>query len=184
MERIRDLATVSSLYGPGAVAGWLCSIVSVLTPWLLTSWDQQKSRISNDLIAALALPFIAVIHMTYQLSNVLEPIDSPSSPGIEAPLVICETFLVVAPLLLSTAVFCSGPAQSIAIGSTLSSIIVLEIMHEGSLRTLRSPIFEWSVVALGSVQVLPLLVLLLRPSITAALPNHHGPSDPIYPTFS
>ncbi|KAF2662156.1 hypothetical protein K491DRAFT_686647 [Lophiostoma macrostomum CBS 122681] len=48
MEPIRDLATVSSLSGPGAVAGWLCSIVSVLVPWFLTSRDQHKTRISND----------------------------------------------------------------------------------------------------------------------------------------
>lgn len=56
---------VSSLYGPGAFFGWLCTILSVSISWTFNLDQKGQDTIDNDLIAALLFPSIAAIHFHY-----------------------------------------------------------------------------------------------------------------------
>ncbi|OAL57309.1 hypothetical protein IQ07DRAFT_582508 [Pyrenochaeta sp. DS3sAY3a] len=56
---------VSSLYGPGAFFGWLCTILSVAISWTFNRHQKGQDTIDNDLIAALLFPSIAAINFQY-----------------------------------------------------------------------------------------------------------------------
>lgn len=111
MEPFRNLLEVSSFYGPGAVACWLCSFVSVVIAWTLNPSSRRKDVISNDLIAVLSYPTIAAIHMLYETFCItkLWP-ERPSTEDVKtlrasatvaATLVICETFGILVLALLA-----------------------------------------------------------------------------------
>ncbi|KAF2117885.1 hypothetical protein BDV96DRAFT_644222 [Lophiotrema nucula] len=57
-----DETAVSSFYGPGAFAAWICAFASVFVSWTFNKIERQKGNITPDLIAVLSYPLIAVCH--------------------------------------------------------------------------------------------------------------------------
>ncbi|KAF4338639.1 acetyl hydrolase [Fusarium beomiforme] len=107
-------ALVSSLYGPGTFWSWFCIVASVFISWTINPSTKRSGSITNDLIAALTLPVVAAADALYQLAKY----DRPDRPrllqshlpediqlvaALEAPLAICEVYVVLAMFLHSTA---------------------------------------------------------------------------------
>lgn len=60
---------VSSLFGPGAFAGWLCTTASVIISWIFNQRIRERDTIGNDFLASLLYPGIAVMHFHYNLQK-------------------------------------------------------------------------------------------------------------------
>lgn len=117
---------VSSLYGPGTIGCWLCTLASVFATWTLNVDSRRKDSITNDFIAALALPTIAAVHFFYLLffsvhstgslvfTNT-EPEVISYAAAAEAPLNVCETFAAAALALFSIAAFRGHSRRSVCI---------------------------------------------------------------------
>jgi hypothetical protein len=100
------LSRVSSLYGPGTVSGWLCTVLSLLIAWTTNSKRKTTDDITNDMIAALSLPAVASVHLLFELrqfhGSIRELLTSQDGEvlqyltAVEAPLNICETFTTIA----------------------------------------------------------------------------------------
>jgi hypothetical protein len=107
---------VSSLYGPGNLACWLFLLISVLVSWTMNPSCSRKDTITNDFIAVLTLPVVAVAHFFHQVVHQtggsngkrLGLRDFFTSPNrddvkavaaIEGPLTVCEDFIMWASLL-------------------------------------------------------------------------------------
>lgn len=110
------LELVSSLYGPGNLACWFFLLVSVLVSWTVNPSCARKDTITNDFIAVLTLPIVAVAHFFHQVIQQtggrngktlglqdffvsLDRDDVRAVAAIEAPLTVCEDFIVWASLL-------------------------------------------------------------------------------------
>ena len=114
-ELQNQLALVSSLYGPGTIACWYLTALSVLVSWLLHPRKRQSGSIDVDLIAVLVLPAVAAGHLFSQVRGFLSqdnimPAGSnadwkyrQSVAAIEAPLNVTETFLPISAILLIVA---------------------------------------------------------------------------------
>ncbi|KAF2117892.1 hypothetical protein BDV96DRAFT_685537 [Lophiotrema nucula] len=100
-------APVSSLYGPGAIICWLCTIVSVLLNWSLNSSSRQHDTITNDFVACLSLPAIAAVHLAYALCTFSGPGpetgNREANSTMNAAFTVCIDFAVVAPIMLALA---------------------------------------------------------------------------------
>src|SRR4051812_18833480 len=103
------LSLVSSLYGPGSIGCWLCTIASVFVSWTLNTESRHRDSITNDFIAALAIPLVATAHLFYLLfspqrtaqlgeyahfnqASLLTspfPIAAQYAAAVEAPLNVC-----------------------------------------------------------------------------------------------
>jgi hypothetical protein len=113
-EALNRWALVSSLYGPGTFWSWLIIVASVFISWTINPVTKRSDSITNDLIAALTLPVVAAADALYQLAKYDRP-DRPRlllshSPediqlvaALEAPLAICEVYVVLAIFLHSAA---------------------------------------------------------------------------------
>ncbi|KAF5554430.1 hypothetical protein FPHYL_8450 [Fusarium phyllophilum] len=113
-ENLNRWALVSSLYGPGTFWSWLIIVASVFTSWTINPVTKRLDTITNDTIAALTLPVVAVADALYQLAKHDRPdrprlllSDSPEDiqlvAALEAPLAICEVYVVLAIFLHSAA---------------------------------------------------------------------------------
>ncbi|KAM7205940.1 hypothetical protein V8F33_000770 [Rhypophila sp. PSN 637] len=128
------LILVSSLYGPGAVGGWLCIVMSVFVTWTLDLGSRHRDSITNDFIAALSMPTFAACHVFYLLATTnssmmtewsqrdrtrLLTTSTPASvqyaAAVEAPLVICDTFSVLALILFAIAAIRRFPRRVVAV---------------------------------------------------------------------
>ena len=108
-------AKVESLYGPGTVGAWLCSIFSVFISWTITRRSRRTDSIYLDFIAVLVCPIVAgtnLFYLVFQLPTSVaeaiisnDPEDMQRVAAIEAPLKICEIYPVAALVLAS----CCGP---------------------------------------------------------------------------
>ena len=109
------LALVSSLYGPGTIACWYLTALSVLVSWLLHPQKRTSGSIDVDLIAVLTLPAVAAGHLFSQVRGFLSE-DNIMSTGsnadwkyrqsvaaIEASLNVTETFMAISAILLIVA---------------------------------------------------------------------------------
>ncbi|KAF5230533.1 hypothetical protein FANTH_13805 [Fusarium anthophilum] len=105
-EDLNRWALVSSLYGPGTFWSWLIIVASVFTSWTINPVTKRLDSITNDTIAALTLPVVAAADALYQLVKHDRPdrprlllSDSPEdiqlAAALEAPLAICEFYLVI-----------------------------------------------------------------------------------------
>lgn len=56
---------VSSLYGPGTIAAWYFTVLSVLVSWTLHPRKRKSGSIDVDLVATLTLPAVAVGHLMW-----------------------------------------------------------------------------------------------------------------------
>jgi hypothetical protein len=108
-----DFTLVSSLYGPGNWACWFLTIISLLFTWTFNIESRQKDTITNDFLAALAIPCIAAGHLIWLVYftdsiRLIDYVDYSTSairvshPTIvkhllaaEGPLRICRTFTVL-----------------------------------------------------------------------------------------
>ena len=109
------LALVSSLYGPGTIACWYLTALSVLVSWLLHPRKRKSGSIDVDLIAVLTLPAVAAGHLFSQVRGFLSqdkivPAGSnahwkyrQSVAAIEASLNVTETFVAISAVLLIVA---------------------------------------------------------------------------------
>jgi len=104
---------VSSLYGPGNIICWFLLLASVLLSWTANPATARRDIITNDFIAVLTMPLVAVAHLLHQvlyrqpraesLRHLLTSRyrdDVRSVAAIEAPLAVCDTFIAWAALLL------------------------------------------------------------------------------------
>ncbi|KAL1597127.1 hypothetical protein SLS60_008709 [Paraconiothyrium brasiliense] len=108
---------VSSLFGPGNIACWICLILSVLVSWTVNPSCARKDTITNDFIAVLTFPVVAAGHFFHQIVQQtgtkhdgktirlpdllmsLDRDDVQAVAAIEAPLTVCEDFILWATLL-------------------------------------------------------------------------------------
>ena len=108
-----DFTLVSSLYGPGNWGCWFLTIISLLCTWTFNIESRQKDTITNDFLAALAIPCIAAGHLIWLIHftdsiRLIDYVDYSTSairvshPTIvkhllaaEGPLRICRTFTVL-----------------------------------------------------------------------------------------
>ncbi|KAM0697425.1 hypothetical protein Q7P36_002279 [Cladosporium allicinum] len=60
-------ADVSGLYGQGAVACWLLALGSVVISWTFNRDCRVRDEITNDLVAAIAIPCVSAGHLIYQM---------------------------------------------------------------------------------------------------------------------
>lgn len=108
---------VSSLYGPGAIACWYLTVLSVIISWTLHPRKRKTGSIDVDLIAVLTLPAVAAGHLISQALKLLSThdhsLDSDSAieqyaqsiAAIEAPFSLIETFMVISVILFLIAVW-------------------------------------------------------------------------------
>ena len=113
-----SLREVDSLYGPGTIAAWLLTTLSVCISWLFDTHARRKDTISLNLVTALLLPIVAAAHLFYLLAHL--PVSVAGAlisrddniqqlvAAFEAPLNVCETFSMLSFLL---AAFCLLPWQ-------------------------------------------------------------------------
>ncbi|KAF4456296.1 hypothetical protein F53441_1541 [Fusarium austroafricanum] len=119
MQNTTDTANrwelVSSLYGPGTFYSWLCIVASVAISWGINPITKRSDSITNDLIAALTLPVVGAADALYQLTKYArsgrttilfspEPEDLQLVAALEAPLAICEVYIILSLFLHSTVV--------------------------------------------------------------------------------
>ncbi|KAG4270616.1 hypothetical protein FPRO04_02597 [Fusarium proliferatum] len=113
-ENFSRWALVSCLYGPGTFWSWLIIVASVFISWTINPATERLDSITNDTIAALTLPVVAAVDALYQLAKHDLPdrprlllSDSPEDiqlvAALEAPLAICEVYVVLAIFLHSAA---------------------------------------------------------------------------------
>lgn len=117
-----DFSLVSSLYGPGNWGCWCLTIISLLFTWTFNIEARQKDTITNDLLAALAIPCVAAGHLIWLVffTDTIRLVDyvdygtseiRASHPAVvkhllaaEGPLRICRTYTVLQmPLALASA---------------------------------------------------------------------------------
>ena len=58
---------VSGLYGQGAVACWLPALGSVVISWTFNRDCRVRDEITNDFVAAIAMPCVSAGHLIYQM---------------------------------------------------------------------------------------------------------------------
>lgn len=113
MNETERYSQISSYYGPGAIGGWLLTVVSVFVSWTLNKDARKKDTIDLDFTAVLLFPAFAAGHLFFQLlrypgprASVMTTTDPdlvPYAGGIEVSLNTCETFSLIAIFLTVTA---------------------------------------------------------------------------------
>jgi len=94
-------AKVSSLYGPGTIAAWYFTLLSVLVSWTLHPSKRKSGSVDMNLVATLTLPAVAAGHVMLQarlLSHYKVDDDNGNGRGLiqliaatEAPFIVTET---------------------------------------------------------------------------------------------
>ncbi|KAF2128004.1 hypothetical protein P153DRAFT_432419 [Dothidotthia symphoricarpi CBS 119687] len=90
---------VSSLYGPGAFVGWICTMGSVLVSWTCNRRNESQDSIGNDLIATLTLPSVAAIQYQYELWHTRKDGIPPAKEILDATSCIVLWYLAFGPWL-------------------------------------------------------------------------------------
>ncbi len=108
------LAMVSSLYGPGTICCWLCTVVSVFVSWTFNRETRRNDKITNDFLACITLPAVAAAHLIHQIAtfpamrSTIVSTDNhtllPRVVAIEAALNICETYEPLAWVLVTISI--------------------------------------------------------------------------------
>jgi hypothetical protein len=105
---------VESLYGPGTIAAWLVTALSVLINWTFNPHTRRKDTISLDFVTVVLLPTVASIHLFFLLAHlpvsIAEALISQDEDvrqfvaAFEAPLNVCETFSMLALIFAVTSI--------------------------------------------------------------------------------
>lgn len=120
---------VSSLYGPGSIAAWLCTTASVFISWIFNRHSSSSDTIGNDLVASLLLPIIAAIHFQYELGKAERTHAQPAVDSLVTTLCIVLWFSTIAPCLLVIAA-CRGMLRrwiSTAAATLLCASVLLHV---------------------------------------------------------
>ncbi|KAH7067288.1 hypothetical protein BKA63DRAFT_570595 [Paraphoma chrysanthemicola] len=95
--------SVSSIYGPGATICWLCTVLSVILSWTFNRSSWEHDTITNDLVACLLLPAVALVHLIYELAKGEKIENWKATPTMNAAFTICAMFVTIGPALCSLA---------------------------------------------------------------------------------
>ena len=145
-----ELATVSSLYGPGTVTCWYFTVASVLVSWTLHPHKRNSGSIDVDLIATLTLPSVAAGHVISQIHGINGSIRElmggqdlrliQDIAAIEAPFIIVETFMAFSVILFFVAAWMVKIRRAICVAVVSLLCFVVEcyihFSHIGFLRML------------------------------------------------
>ena len=134
------LALVSSLYGPGSVACWYLTKVSLLVTWTLHPRKRASGSIEVDLIAVLTLAVVANGHFVTQVQNLLAQSHGAGSSikgnptqlvaALEAPCVILDTYAPISAILSFVAIHIEAKRRNTLINIVgLSSFAVWCYVH-------------------------------------------------------
>ena len=104
-------ADVSGLYGQGAVACWLLALCSVVVSWTFNRDCRVRDEITNDFVAAIAMPCVSAGHLIYQIIRhpswlAIEADESllwgahKNAAGIRASHRVCATYAIWSLLLM------------------------------------------------------------------------------------
>jgi hypothetical protein len=108
-------SSIPSLYGPGAVICWICTIISVLVSWACNNKTRFHDTISTDLMAALSLPLIATIQFLHELNK--SGGKDWIQPGIrDTTFTICGIYAWISPVLLLLGVYLTSFRRTAAVG--------------------------------------------------------------------
>ena len=122
-----SLALVSSLYGPGTIACWYLTTLSVLVSWTVHPRKRKSGSIDVDLLAVLTLAVVAIGHLVSQIPGLLtHPGDDQDSTNtgllysqliaaFEAPLVVMEAFMMLSVILFLVAAWTICVRRAIAV---------------------------------------------------------------------
>ncbi len=120
-------AKVSSLYGPGTIAAWYFTILSVLVSWTLHPSKRKTGSIDLDLVAVLTLPAVAAGHVMLQAQSLWNHkvyVGNGNGQELvqliaatEAPFIVTETFMALSVILFLVAawMFCLQRATIVAL---------------------------------------------------------------------
>jgi hypothetical protein len=165
-------SSIPSLYGPGAVICWICTIISVLVSWACNNRSRFHDTITTDLMAALSLPLIATIQFLHELdkSGGKDWIE----PGIrDATFTICGIYTWVSPVLLLLGAYLEGFRRTAAVGlvgvlcSTvnLTALARTHVQSDGTrdIRESKAWMIILSLVPLVLNITITVIVLITRP---------------------
>ncbi|EXJ60729.1 hypothetical protein A1O7_04882 [Cladophialophora yegresii CBS 114405] len=189
-------ALVSSLYGPGTIACWYLTILSVLVSWTLHPRKRKSGSIDVDLLATLTLPTVAAGHLISQISTLTPGHDNSPGSGveanqfaqsiaaIEAPFSVVESFMAISVILFLVSVWmvCLRRAISVAMVGLLCLATECYI-HFSSFRELgirynplgapsdEKPAFTRSFVAdfTGLVIAIPVILAVCSATLSAII---------------
>lgn len=186
-------AQVSSLYGPGTVACWYLTILSVFVSWTLHPKKRKSGSIDVDLIALLTLPAVAAGHLCWQVSMLISRHDTSPNMGvktdeyaqsiaaIEAPFSVIESFMAISVILFLVALWTVSLRRAICV-ATVGLLCLATECHihfsrfgELGIRFKRSapesdktPAFSRSFVADFTGLVIAILVILAISAVGAS----------------
>jgi len=107
-----SLSLVSSQYGPGVVACWCLSLLSVLISWTIHRKYRNSDSLDLDLLAAVSYPSVAaadamskLIHYPHDFSSFddADLAEVQYIRALQAPLSVCNLFLDFGPLFFLAA---------------------------------------------------------------------------------
>ncbi|KAF2732421.1 hypothetical protein EJ04DRAFT_554065 [Polyplosphaeria fusca] len=96
------LSGVSSLYGPGLIGGWFCTITSFIITNALIPEERKQGKFSNDLLFILTIPVAASGHALYCFAASISAGKMPpeSVAKIAAALSVCNAYIFVSSALI------------------------------------------------------------------------------------
>ena len=127
MDPPDQLALVSSLYGPGTIACWYLTILSVLISWTLHPRKRKSGSIDVDFIALLTLATVSAGHLLSEVPKLLTRLgddqdsidagllDLQLLAAFAAPLAVIETFALLSFVLFIIAATASCNRRAIAV---------------------------------------------------------------------
>ena len=144
----QELATVSSLYGPGTVTCWYFTVASVLVSWTLHPHKRNSGSIDVDLIATLTLPSVAAGHVISQSHSTNGSIrelmggqdlrSKSAIAAIEAPFIIVETFMALSVILFLIAAWMANIRRALCVAVVGLLCFVVECyIHFSHIESLR-----------------------------------------------
>ncbi|KAH7083957.1 hypothetical protein FB567DRAFT_550965 [Paraphoma chrysanthemicola] len=86
---------VSSIYGPGAIICWLCTVLAVILSWTFNRSSWEHDTITTDLVACLLLPAVALVHLIYELARAEKVENWKATPTMDAAFAVCMMFASV-----------------------------------------------------------------------------------------
>ena len=145
-----EFALVSSLYGPGTVAGWYLTTLSVLASWTLHPRKRRSGSIDLDSIAMLTLPAIAAAHTVWQhhhrpssdgrtqVGETFTLDESQFSRAYYASFAIVQTFAALSSVLLLVAIWTSSFRRAVVTASVGLLCFAVECHVPGSYNMART----------------------------------------------
>ncbi|ORY09150.1 hypothetical protein BCR34DRAFT_568869 [Clohesyomyces aquaticus] len=159
---------IPSLYGPGVVAAWCLTFLSVGVSWTLNHTLRRQDTLSAKLVFTLFYPVIALYHSIQEVDNGVANALGPdkldgfwTSPVLISSLSIYEIFAMTAPILLLVSesrdhVRRASAIFFVAVMGFFVKAALLTVSPQVPFNTLRPAIFSelWGIVGLIMVGIL------------------------------